>query len=72
MFNFAGASDLLVSAGAMIMLEDVRQLGACLAELLDDPERSRQMGAAALQVMTDNRGAKEKLLALVAENLAGA
>ena len=72
MFNFAGASDLLVSAGAMIMLEDVRQLGACLVELLDDPERSRQMGAAALQVLTDNRGAQEKLLALVAENLAGA
>jgi 3-deoxy-D-manno-octulosonic-acid transferase len=72
MFNFAGASDLLVSAGAMIMLEDVRQLGACLVELLDDPQRSRQMGAAALQVMADNRGAQEKLLALVAENLAGA
>ena len=72
MFNFAGASDLLVSAGAMVMLDDPRQLGACLVELLDDPERSRQMGAAAQQVMADNRGAKEKLLELVAENLAGA
>jgi hypothetical protein len=30
------------------------------------------MGAAAQQVMADNRGAREKLLALVAENLAGA
>jgi len=72
MFNFAGASDLLVSAGAMIMLEDATQLGACLVELLDDPQRCRQMGVAALQVMADNRGAKKRLLELVAGNLAGA
>jgi 3-deoxy-D-manno-octulosonic-acid transferase len=72
MFNFAAASDLLVSAAAMIMLEDAQQLGACLVELLGDPERRLQMGAAAQQVMADNRGAKEKLLELVAENLAGA
>ena len=72
MFNFAGASDLLVSGGAMIMLEDTGQLGACLVELLDDPERCRSMGVAALQVMAENRGAQEKLLELVAENLAGA
>jgi 3-deoxy-D-manno-octulosonic-acid transferase len=72
MFNFAGASDLLLNAGAMIMLEDAQQLGACLVELLGDPERRQQIGAAALQVMADNRGAKKKLLELVAENLAGA
>ncbi|RLA55363.1 MAG: 3-deoxy-D-manno-octulosonic acid transferase [Gammaproteobacteria bacterium] len=72
MFNFAGASDLLVSAGAMIMLEDTRQLGAALVELLGDPDRRLQMGAAALQVMADNRGAKKLLLELVAENLTGA
>ena len=72
MFNFTAASDMLVNAGAMIMLEDTGQLGACLVELLDDPERCRRMGAAALQVMADNRGAKDKLLELVAENMAGA
>jgi 3-deoxy-D-manno-octulosonic-acid transferase len=72
MFNFVGASDLLVRAGAMVMLEDVRQLAPCLVELLDDPQRRRRMGAAALQVIADNRGAQEKLLELVAENLAGA
>lgn len=72
MFNFTAASDMLVNAGAMIMLEDTGQLGACLVGLLDDPERCRQMGAAAQQVMADNRGAKDKLLELVAENMAGA
>ena len=72
MFNFAAASDLLVSAGAMVMLEDVRQLAPCLVELLDDPQRRLRMGAAALQIMADNRGAQGKLLELVAGNLAGA
>ena len=72
MFNFARASDLLVSAGAMIMLQDARQLGACLVELLNDPKRCRRMGAAAQQVMADNRGAKEKLLELVSPTLADA
>ena len=71
MFNFPEISTLLVTAGAMIMLDDPLQLGACLAGLLGDPRQCREMGAAGQRVVADNRGAKQRLLELVAEQLAG-
>jgi 3-deoxy-D-manno-octulosonic-acid transferase len=71
MFNFAEISDLLCQAGGMIRLEDPGELGNCLRELLDDPARRRRMGAAGRRVVEENRGARRRLLALVAENMAG-
>jgi 3-deoxy-D-manno-octulosonic-acid transferase len=64
MFNFIEISDLLVAAGAMAMLEDPAQLGKCLQDLLADPQRCQQMGAAGLQVVAENRGARGRLLQL--------
>ncbi len=66
MFNFTEISELLVAAGAMVMLSDPAQLGDCLLELLGDRERREAMGSAGQQVVADNRGARGKLLALVA------
>jgi len=65
MFNFADISDLLVAAGAMTRLADPGELGDCLAELLANPQRRREMGEAGQRVVADNRGAKKRLLALV-------
>jgi len=69
MYNFVEISKLLTGAGAMIMLDDPRQLAPCLIALLGDAQRCREMGAAGQQVVADNRGAKERLMALVAKNL---
>jgi 3-deoxy-D-manno-octulosonic-acid transferase len=72
MFNFVEISELLTIAGAMIMLDDPAELGACLQDLLADPGRRQRMGAAGQQVVADNRGAKKRLLELVAQQLADA
>ncbi len=72
MFNFAEISELLTQAGGMIWLQDPSELGDCLAELLQDATRRQQMGAAGRQVVADNRGARQRLLELVAQNLAPA
>jgi 3-deoxy-D-manno-octulosonic-acid transferase len=69
MYNFSQASSLLCDAGAMTMLDDPAALGDSLEGLLHNPQQRRQMGAAGQQVVADNRGAKKRLLQLVAENL---
>jgi 3-deoxy-D-manno-octulosonic-acid transferase len=71
MHNFAEISDLLTAAGAMIRLAQPVQLSQCLLQLLADPRRCHQMGMAGQQVVADNRGARERLLMLVAQLLAG-
>lgn len=65
MHNFEEISDLLVAAGGMVRLDDPAQLEACLLELLADPEHRRAMGAAGQGVVESNRGARQRLLALV-------
>lgn len=69
MFNFAEISELLVAAGGMLMLADPADLGQALVELLGDADRRRRMGEAGLQVVEQNRGAQQRLLALVAHTL---
>lgn len=69
MFNFEEARRLLVDAGAMEVLRQPHSLGRQSARLLQDPERCRRMGAAGRQVVADNRGARERLLQLVAAAL---
>jgi 3-deoxy-D-manno-octulosonic-acid transferase len=69
MFNFAEISDLLVEAGAMLMLERPGELGQCLSDLFMDQTRREQMGLAGQQVVAQNRGAKKQLLDLIDEQL---
>lgn len=70
LFNFAAVSELLLEADAMIALRDPGDLGTCLSQLLGDPQRCRAMGAAGQRVVADNRGARKRLLQLVAQQLA--
>mgnify|MGYP003630387922 CR=1 FL=1 len=71
MANFEDISRRLVAAGAMIQLDSPAGLQPCLTELLADPARAQTMGAAGQQVLVDNRGASARVMALVAEQLAG-
>lgn len=65
MFNFADISRMLVDADAMVQLQDPAQLTEALIDLALDPQRRATMGAAGRQVVRDNRGARDRLLALV-------
>ena len=65
MFNFADISRMLVDADAMIQLPDPALLSETLINLALDPQRRASMGAAGSQVVRDNRGARDRLLALV-------
>jgi 3-deoxy-D-manno-octulosonic-acid transferase len=65
MFNFTEISDLLTAAGAMIKLADPSELGASLDALLSEEQRRSAMGAAGREVVADNRGARQRLLALI-------
>lgn len=69
MFNFEAVSRLLVDAGAMKILGQPQALGQECGSLLGDPQRCERMGAAGLQVVAENRGAREQLLRLVAAAL---
>jgi 3-deoxy-D-manno-octulosonic-acid transferase len=69
MHNFVEASELLIAAGAMVSLDRPSGLAACLLELLGDPERRERMAATGRQVMAENRGASQRLSALVAQQL---
>jgi len=71
MENFAAISALLVDAGAMIMLANASPLAATLRCLFNDPDRRQRMGQAGIKVVEDNRGAVEKLLALLVQLLGG-
>ena len=69
MFNFEEVTRLLVTAGAMVRLEQSQLLDATLISLLSDPQRCRRMGAAGQQVVAQNRGAITRVLQLLAPYL---
>ena len=65
MFNFSDISRMLVDADAMVQLPDPALLPETLLDLALDPQRRATMGTAGRQVVRDNRGAMDRLLALV-------
>lgn len=69
LFNFSEASQLLLSAGGMAICEDSTVLAQRVNELLDHPERRLEMGRAAKGVAEQNRGALERLLAVIEKAL---
>ncbi len=69
MENFSDATERLISAGAMVRLDTPAGLVPCLLELLRDPGRRQRMGMAGRQVLADNCGATNRVLALVAGQL---
>ena len=65
MHNFMAARDLLLEAQAALQVADAAGLAAQLAALLGDPARRTTMGAAGRAAVAANRGALQRLLALL-------
>lgn len=65
MHNFIAARDLLLEARAALQVSDADALAAQLAVLLGDPARRAAMGAAGRDAVEANRGALQRLLALL-------
>lgn len=63
--NFRESADLLLEAGAAVVVTDAEDLGRRVAELLAAPERRRAMGQAAVEAVARRRGALRETLALV-------
>lgn len=68
-FNFAEVSRLLAEAGGLSLVEDAAVLAETVIELIQNPQQARQMGQSAQQVAEANRGALERLLAVIDNSL---
>ncbi len=64
-FNSEEIAQLLMAAGAALVVKDTGQLAQALTDLLDASERRTAMGAAGKAVLDTNRGALDRLLTLV-------
>lgn len=60
--NFRDITRDAVSYGACMQVQDPQQLATVVSELLSNRERYRQMAAASLKLIEDNRGALDKTL----------
>ncbi len=64
-FNSEEIAQLLMAAGAALIVKDTEQLAHAITGLLDASERRTAMGAAGKAVLDTNRGALDRLLTLV-------
>ncbi len=65
MSNFVSARELLLTANAALEVADANALAEAVIALLADPERRARMGTAAEAAIAANRGALQRLLALL-------
>jgi 3-deoxy-D-manno-octulosonic-acid transferase len=65
LFNFSEASQLLLVGGAMQICDSADQLAEQVVELLNDQQRRAEMGSSARLIAEANRGALDKLIALI-------
>ena len=65
--NFRWAQDILEAAGAGLKVSDAASLAAAAANLLQDPERRRELGARAQAALTPHQGAARRQAQLIAE-----
>ena len=69
LFNFAEASRLLLEAEAMQVCDNADSLAQHCIDLLNNQQQRQTMGDAGLNVAEDNRGALDRLLAVIANSL---
>jgi 3-deoxy-D-manno-octulosonic-acid transferase len=72
MENFAEIASRFVSAGAAIQVESPEDVGVAWIELFRHPERMKKMSETARQLVTDSRGATDRVAAEIAKHLDGA
>ncbi len=70
MFNFAEINDILLAADALIQVSDEQQLAQTIIALFQDPIRRAAMQRNGDKVLSQNRGALQKNIALIDELLA--
>ena len=68
-FNFSEISALLQGAGGLLTIVDAEDLAETLQGLMTDSQRAEQQGAAAKQVVDNNRGALQRLLTVIEQAL---
>lgn len=68
-YNFKAISQLLIDAGGLQQVVDVAGLVAAMERLLVDSALRQQRGEAALSVVEANRGALNRLLALIKQQI---
>lgn len=68
-FNFTEISTLLSAEGGLLKLADAQSLSNTLQALFTDSARAQRQGAAAKQVVENNRGALQRLLAIIEQAL---
>ena len=61
-YNFAQASQIAITAGAAVRVQDATELAQVLQNLLSQPERMSEIGHAGLAFVSTNRGATERAL----------
>lgn len=64
-FNAQEVADLFVASGACRLVGDWQELAATVDELLDRPDRRKELGNNALALLEQNRGALARLLVLL-------
>lgn len=69
-FNFAEITDLLITRGAAVRIDDGDALGEAVCWLLGSEDRMRRMGAAATEIVAHERGALSRTLAVI-QHIAG-
>jgi 3-deoxy-D-manno-octulosonic-acid transferase len=68
-YNFSEISALLHNAGALLQLSSAEEVASALHSLMTDSKRAQQQGAAAKQVVDNNRGALQRLLSCIEQAL---
>jgi 3-deoxy-D-manno-octulosonic-acid transferase len=68
-FNFAQISKLLLNANAAITVTDSSHLAAKVLELMQNPNLRQTMGEQAAKVVEANRGALDRLMALIGQHI---
>lgn len=69
LFNFQEVSEHMLTAQALVRVEDADELGEAVARLLADSVERARMGEAGRALVAGNRGALERLVALIEENI---
>ena len=64
-FNFAAITELLIAQGGAVRVADPRELAAVMSDWLGDADTRLKIGARGRDVVERNRGALERLLALI-------
>jgi len=72
MENFAAIASRFVESKAAIQVESPEDAGVEMIHLLKDPEKMQRMGGTARQLVESSRGALDRALAVIAQNLDGA